>query len=335
MRLLSFKPVEVVVPRFIDKLWYGKSVWRYLLLPISKLYGFLAKKRRKHLERDQYLPSVTTVIVGNISVGGTGKTPLLIALVDFLQQQGKAVGVISRGYKGKAIYPYAVTDTSTANECGDEPLLIYKRTGCPVMVDPDRVRGVKALVAKQSVDVILSDDGLQHYQLGRHLELCVIDGARGLGNGLQLPAGPLRELPERLDEVDAVLINGQSTLSPKQYAVQDFYFQLSPNALVPVGETKGSLLYGAKVHAVAGIGNPERFFETLQSLGFSVVPHSFPDHHDFTPRDLEFEDGLPIIMTEKDYIKCYAFGDLKWHWMLPVNAVLSQEFCSFLNQKIK
>ncbi len=280
---------------------------------------------KKRLTKQAYNADKPVIVVGNISVGGTGKTPLVIALVEHFAKQGKRAGVISRGYKGEAVYPYAVQATSNAKQCGDEPLLIYHRCGCPVVVDPDRVAAAKYLTTHFEVDVIISDDGLQHYRLGRQCEIAVVDSARGLGNGYLLPAGPLRELPKRLAQVDFVVVNGESTAFSYSGA---YTMQLVVGDLSPIGNTKIAAPTKGKVHAVAAIGNPERFFTSLRAQGFDVIPHAFPDHYLYQRDDVIFEDNLPVIMTEKDWVKCREFSNLCSHWCMPVNASLPEGFLS-------
>ncbi|OMH25257.1 tetraacyldisaccharide 4'-kinase [Motiliproteus sp. MSK22-1] len=308
---------------FIDRVWYGKIPWLLPLWPVEKLFVFLAHRRRtafgKGLKTVWQAP-VPVIVVGNISVGGVGKTPVVVHLVELLIQFGFRPGVVSRGYGGNAPdYPYRVVASSNAADSGDEPLMIAQRCGCPVVVDPDRAQACRALLESGEVDVIISDDGLQHYRLSRDIEIAVVDGARGLGNGHCLPVGPLREPPARLDEVDFCIVNGGGWKHCNSYPMSLNVSSIQTLLAEPV-----QLLPG-KVNAVAGIGNPQRFFKTLRSLGFEVIEHSFADHHHFSANDLLFDNDFPVIMTEKDAVKCRAFAaDNRYY--LPVSAELPEVF---------
>ncbi len=319
----------------LEKRWYGKPGLLRLLVPLEWLFrGLAARRRRAYQEGRQpvWRAEVPVLVVGNISVGGTGKTPLVVWLVEWCRAQGLNVGVISRGYGGRsARYPLPVSPKSRAEETGDEPLLVARRTGCPVVVDPDRPRAARALLENPEVDLIISDDGLQHYALARQLELAVIDGRRGLGNGHCLPVGPLREPPERLAEVDLCVVNGGG-FAP---AGRDSYrMHLRPGKLRPL--RAGSVPApgpGSRVHAVAGIGDPSRFFATLSDLGYRVIPHPFTDHQVYTPDHLYFGDDLPIIMTEKDAVKCDHLAPPN-SWYLPVDAQLTEAFARDLRSRL-
>jgi tetraacyldisaccharide 4'-kinase len=272
------------------------------------------------------------IVVGNITVGGTGKTPLVLYLLEQLQEQGFKPGVISRGYGGKStVYPQLVTANSMAFAVGDEPLLLAKRSGCPVVVDPNRPRGARYLLENHDCNLIISDDGLQHYALARDIEMVVIDGKRRMGNGLCLPAGPLREPVSRLQSVDFVLVNGEAK-------THELAMQLKPLQWVNVAEPARTLplsaFQGKKVHAVAGIGNPQRFFETLQTLGCEASVQAFADHHRYVASDLAFADGLPVLMTEKDAVKCQAFAKQQ-HWYLQIAAELPSTFMLQLLAKLQ
>jgi tetraacyldisaccharide 4'-kinase len=288
------------------------------------MYGRIAQRRRTRLlqQRDAASPiPVPVVVVGNISIGGTGKTPFVIWLVEQLRQWGWSPGVVSRGYGGRApSYPHRVTATDDPAVCGDEPLLIARRTGVPLFVDPDRRRAVAALLAQGGVDIIVTDDGLQHYRLPRDFEICVVDGRRGLGNGWLLPAGPLRELPARLDAVGLVVVNGEGWSPPDsiphlvmKLALEDAW-PLRGGVPLPLFRWRGQ-----KVHAVAGIGHPQRFFDALAAEGLLIEPHPFPDHHAFSAADLDFGDDLPVLMTEKDAMKCLDFAPAA-AWAVPASA---------------
>lgn len=320
--------------------WYGKRSWTFLLLPLMVIFVLLANIRRYWILRYTQKRLVTPVIVvGNISVGGTGKTPLLIALVKGLQQQGFNPGVISRGYGGKAShYPYLLNAASTAAEAGDEPVIIYQQTGCPVCVGADRIAAAR-LLEDESCDILLSDDGLQHYRLARDIEIAVIDGQRGLGNGWRLPVGPLREPKARLKTVDWVVVNspaddfampGMSDLFyvPMQICTQDFIN-------LQTGEKKSAVEFNSiQVNAVAGIGNPQRFQDTLTKLGIAAALHTFPDHHTYVASDLQFANNLPVVMTEKDAVKCREFAQSNWFY-LPITANLPDSFWQALLQKLE
>lgn len=319
--------------------WYGKRIWTFLLLPLLVVFIALANIRRYWIQRYTQKRLVTPVIVvGNISVGGTGKTPLLIALAKGLQQQGFHPGVISRGYGGKANYPYLLDDGSTAAEAGDEPVIIYQQTGCAVCVGPDRVAAAR-LLEDQNCDILLSDDGLQHYRLGRDIEIAVVDGQRGLGNGWRLPVGPLREPKTRLKTVDWVVVNSPADNFVLPGLENLFYvpMQICANELINLqsGEKISvAELNSKQVNAVAGIGNPQRFQDTLTQLGLVAELHAFPDHHAYTASDLQFANNLPVVMTEKDAVKCREFAQPNWFY-LPVTASLPDSFLQALLQKLE
>ncbi|HET8700260.1 MAG TPA: tetraacyldisaccharide 4'-kinase [Nitrococcus sp.] len=260
---------------------------------------------------------VPVIVVGNLFVGGTGKTPLVIWLVERLQAYGCSPGVVSRGYNGYGGAPPRLVEAGDDPLCvGDEPVLIAARTGAPVAVSADRVAAAKYLVRERQCDLIVSDDGLQHYRLGRDAEIAVFDAERGVGNGCCLPAGPLREPLSRLRQVDLILGNG-GVVSRGGGA-----FHLIPGRLIAVGHSSHPVEppgIGSRIRAVAGIGHPERFFSLLQRLGYRVVPQPFPDHHTFRRKDLQYAEPLPIIMTEKDAVKCRHLA-MDGLWCLPVTA---------------
>ena len=320
--------------------WYGQRRWTLWLLPLMALFLLLSQLRRWRLCRHRQVRLHTPVIVvGNISLGGTGKTPLLIALVKHFQQQGYQPGVISRGYGGKApAYPYLLEHTSTAVEAGDEPISIYRQTGCAVCVGPDRVAAARLLEDK-GCDLLLSDDGLQHYRLGRDIEMAVVDGQRGLGNGYCLPVGPLRETAERLLAVDWVVVNSPAAnfALPLDEPVYTIAMDIQPQHWVRMvdGECLPlSHLQGQQVHALAGIGNPQRFYRSLHSLGLTLEPHDFPDHHSYTAAELQFAPPRPLVMTEKDAVKCQAFAQPDWYY-LAVQAHLPEVFWQALDGKLQ
>ena len=308
---------------FLERAWYRPGSWSLLLAPLSWLFVYLAGKRRRYQEKYRKSLAIPVVVVGNITVGGTGKTPLIITLVNALRERGYRPGVVSRGYGGKApFYPMQVTANSNPAQCGDEPLMIARRCQCPVIVDPNRYRAARALQDSGQCDVILSDDGLQHYNLPRQLEIVVIDGERRLGNEWCLPAGPLREPLARLDEVAFVVVNGGDPLirHPSKFRMdlQPLEFRnLHTGEVRAPKEPPGE----GSVNAAAGIGNPTRFARTLASLGLAVKLHPFPDHHAFVPDDLNFGDSRPVIITAKDAVKCSHFAADNV-WVLDVAARL-------------
>ncbi len=325
---------------FADRLlaaWYAGHPALALLRPLEALYRrVVTRKRARFLRGDSasYRAPVPVIVVGNITVGGTCKTQMILFLVEHCRQQGLKVGVVSRGYGARPPrLPWRVQADQPADEAGDEPLLIVQRTGVPLMIDPDRARAVQALLASEPLDLILCDDGMQHYRLARDLELVLIDAARGLGNGRCLPAGPLREPADRLREADAVLFNGAS-----EDRTEGFGFRLQPSALVNVrtGERRALDHFpaGQRLHAVAGIGNPQRFFNTLLGLNWQPVPHPFADHAQFSARSLVFSPPLPLVMTEKDAVKCRAFAADDW-WYLAVEAQPTPAFSAWFDNQLQ
>ena len=317
--------------------WYQGHPALGLLRPLEALYRRIAlRKRADYLEgrRQAYRAPVPVVVVGNVTVGGTGKTPMILWLIEHCRARGLKVGVVSRGYGAKPpSLPWRVRAEQSAAQAGDEPLMIVQRCGVPLVIDPDRPAAVRALLAEEPVDLILCDDGLQHYRLARDLELVLIDAARGLGNRRCLPAGPLREPAERLESVDAVLYNGASS-DP----AGAFSFVLRPSALVNLrsGERRYLTHFppGQQVHALAGIGNPRRFFATLEALHWRPVPHAFPDHAAYSAEQLQFSPPLPLLMTEKDAVKCRAFAAADW-WYLSVDAQPSPAFVAWFDAQLE
>lgn len=296
-------------------------MWAILLSPLCLLYRFITWIRR-HAYRlgilQQVRFEVPIVVIGNITAGGTGKTPLVITLVEALQAAGWRPGVVSRGYGGKSpVYPLVVDTGTPVEECGDEPALIAKRAGCPVVVDPIRARAVRTLLSTSGVDAVVCDDGLQHYALARDIEWVVVDGVRRMGNGWLLPSGPLREGIWRLKTVDATIVNGGKEDEAAMHLRAESVINLKTGV-----QGKLQDFSGHKVHALAGIGNPQRFFEQLRHLGIDLIEHPYPDHHAFLPEDISFEDDLPVLMTEKDAVKCANFAGEK-HWAVPVHAELN------------
>ena len=316
--------------------WYNGHPALVLLRPLEWLYRRVTDGKRARFVAGKgsiYQPPVPLIMVGNITVGGTGKTPMILWLIEHCRRCGLRVGVVSRGYGAKPpSLPWRVQADQSATLAGDEPLLIVRRNGVPLMIDPDRSRAVQALLATEKLDLILSDDGLQHYRLARDLELVLIDAARGLGNGHCLPAGPLREPIERLQSVDGVLYNGAGRDRDNAFS-----FRLQPTALVNLltGERMPVDHFppGQVVHAVAGIGNPQRFFDTLETLHWQPVPHAFADHAEYSAGTLSFEPALPLVMTEKDAVKCRAFAAPDW-WYLAVDALPSEAFTAWFDTQL-
>lgn len=318
--------------------WYRVSPLHLLLFPISLLFRLLSATRR-FLYRTRILASVKlpvpVVIVGNISVGGTGKTPLTLWLAQQLIDNGWHPGIVSRGYTKNSqsrIDPREVATDDAADVVGDEPLLMAQRALCPVWIGRDRPAAAQGLLRSHpECDIILSDDGLQHYRLQRNAEVVVVDGARRFGNGMLLPAGPLREPLNRLNSVEAVVVNGGMTRDG-EFAMRlegnRFYNLLNPELVVTVGEFAGQ-----RLHAIAGIGHPRRFFTHLEQLGLSIQRHAFPDHHQYTDKDIAFDDMDAILMTEKDAVKCAPFANEKC-WVLRVDAQVSPDLAQLILKKV-
>ncbi len=344
--------------KIIDS-WYSDSAL-FWLKPASSLFALLSKTRRKLYSsgaKKSYRASVPMIVVGNISVGGTGKTPLIVYLARQLLYAGYHPGIVSRGYGSKApSYPFHVEQDSPVKYSGDEAILIARNTECPVVIDADRAAAVKSLEHHYDCNVILSDDGLQHYAIERDIEIAVLDGPRGLGNGELIPAGPLREKPERLEEVDYIICNGESSLSfnkptyamtlkprhlcqlisgeifPISYMIEEMTKSREVNKNVGIkGE---SIVAKKKVHAIAGIGNPERFFASLCDCGFDIISHVFDDHHAYNLEDISFDDDYEIIMTEKDAVKCMDFAR-KIDWYVSVDAIIDEGFIGNLLSKLQ
>ncbi len=311
---------------FLDRYGYSLNGVAVLLWPLSLLFGLVARVRRllylHGLRRSEAVP-VPLIVVGNISVGGAGKTPLVARLVELLREAGYQPGVISRGYGGQsAQWPRHVMADSDPRQVGDEPVMLARRCRCPIVVGPDRVAAARALLDTHGCNVILSDDGLQHYRLRRDLEIAVVDGFRRLGNGACLPAGPLREPASRLRAVDFVVGNGAARGS-------EYLMCLRGDRAVNLTDSGISVsLAGfsqSTVHAVAGIGDPGRFFDHLRHARLRILEHPFPDHHAFRPEDLHFPQDLPVLMTEKDAVKCQVFAP-EGCWYVPVSARLEPAF---------
>jgi tetraacyldisaccharide 4'-kinase len=331
--------------RALNRIWYGGAPTSILLLPLAWLYGAVMAARRVFYEQG-WLPSYRihrpVIVVGNLTVGGTGKTPFVAWLAEKLTERGLRVGILSRGYGSENVTGPRVVETSSSwQQVGDEPLLLRQRTGCDVVVCADRAAGAELLV-QRGADVIVADDGLQHLRLARDVEIVVIDGARGFGNRRLLPAGPLREPSSRAALANIVVINGRPehasiTRLALPRDLPPVQMTLFAGRVLPVagGRADRALesFRGQRVHAVAGIGNPWRFFADLRGRGLDIVEHAFPDHHPFTAADLDFGDAQPVLMTEKDAVKCRSFADARL-WHVPVTARFSDAHSAEMIEKI-
>lgn len=332
--------------RRLEKNWYARRPewWSYLLLPLWLLYQ-VARGLHKlgfwlGLKKVWQAP-VPTIVVGNLSVGGTGKTPVVLAVVRWLQAAGYQPGIISRGYGGQGPFPQLVTTASAAAAVGDEPLLLAFRSGVPVVVAPDRPAAARALLAAHpQCDVLVSDDGLQHTALGRSLALVVVDGERGFGNGWQLPIGPLRQSLRALAKQALVVVNGEP--QPRLQAqlehdgCEPMVMTLQPAGWFRVADKKAiETPDGEAVIAIAGIGHPQRFFDSLRVQGFELAQTcSFPDHHAFSAADFaDFDRQRPVVMTEKDAAKCRSFAPRHWYY-LAVEAQLPAALFSYLAKRL-
>lgn len=310
----------------VDNLWYRPRPGLLMgaLLPFSWLFGVVTSIRRAfyryHIFSSKHLP-VPVIVVGNVTVGGTGKTPCVIALAKHLTESGYHPGIVSRGVGGKSRRgPLIISRNTSVIDAGDEAVLLARQANCPVVTGVDRAAAGEVLLEKfPDCDVIISDDGLQHYRLVRDIEIAVIDASRNFGNGCLLPAGPLRESRSRLNDVDYVIVNGGSLKHARAYQMnikaRDWVSLSNQNSLGDI----------SKVHAVAAIGNPRKFFQYLSEKGCHVIEHVFPDHYQFQARDFDFKDNLPVVMTEKDAVKCMGFADSRM-WYVPISAVLDKGF---------
>ncbi|MEA3157688.1 MAG: tetraacyldisaccharide 4-kinase [Betaproteobacteria bacterium] len=326
--------------RWLERNWARVTAPALALYPLSLIFRALVALRRAAYANGLMHPirlPIPVIIVGNISVGGTGKTPLVLWLATFLKSHGYSPGIVSRGYGARDREPRPVAAASDPLRFGDEPVLLAQRSTTPVWIGADRVAAIRALLsAHAECNVVLSDDGLQHYRLARDVEIAVVDGARGLGNQFMLPAGPLREPPSRLTEVDAVVVNGSTAthLAAATLFTMNLEGRQFRNLLNPEHTVDADHFQRKSVLAIAGIGNPARFFAHLNRLGVSFRAQPFPDHHVYAASDLEHAQADAIVMTEKDAVKCAAFASEK-HWVLPVDAVPSPELGELILRKLK
>lgn len=318
---------------WLQRAWYDGTHGYLLLLPLTLLYSLIVAIRRRLYRagwfRSVRLP-VPVIVVGNIVAGGAGKTPVTLFIAEGLRARGLRPAIVSRGYgRQDDSRLLTVTSDSAARDVGDEPLLLARRSGCTVVVGADRVAAARIAI-EQGADVIIADDGLQHYRLARDFEICVVDASRGLGNGWQLPAGPLREASGRLGSVDAILVNrtgSDRAFDTAHYGHTGLDFVLDATAACSVDNSSRrsfAEFSASPVHAVAGIGNPERFFGLLEAKGLSIRRHALLDHAAFDPSAPEFSDGKPVLMTEKDAVKLGTIVSPS-HWYVPVDLVMDEE----------
>jgi len=333
---------------WIESHWERVTPVSAALYPASLVFGAVTAARRGAYRGGfipRVRPPVPVIVVGNITVGGTGKTPLALWLAGYLRARGRVPGIVCRGYGGGSRAPQCVRPESDPAACGDEAVLLARRSGAEVWAGADRAAAVEALLAgRATCDIVISDDGLQHYALARDIEICVVDAERGFGNGWLLPAGPLREPPSRLANVDAVVLNddGRGARHPSLAGIPGAPTRCSMklegrefrNVLKPARRVDAGHFRGKRVHAVAGTGNPRRFFRHLQHLGIEFIPHPFPDHHPFSAADLTFAATDEIVMTEKDGVKCRRFA-AESHWELPVDAVPDSSLGELVMRKLE
>ncbi|NOQ65165.1 MAG: tetraacyldisaccharide 4'-kinase [Methyloprofundus sp.] len=327
--------MKKLIAKFLNEAWYKDHFVGTFLMPFSFMYTDAMRFRRwmyKHGHKPVTKLPVPVIIVGNITVGGTGKTPLVIYLAQQLKAQGFKPGVISRGYGGESeVWPQKVTLESDPLKVGDEPLLLVQYSGCPVAVGPVRADSARLLLETEACDVIISDDGLQHYALDRDIEIVVIDGVRRFGNNFCLPSGPLREPQERIREVDFVICNGGVAEEG------EILMQLEGAYAVNMQTQERKLLTdfkGLKCHALAGTGNPQRFFDSLSKLEIDCQTHSFPDHYIYTAKEIAYKGADAIFMTEKDAVKCVSFAT-EQHWFVPVEAKVQVSFVTELTALLR
>ena len=315
----------------IEQSWYKPfSLITLLLLPLSAIFGCVALVRKYCYEVGVFKPFVSNtpvIVVGNISVGGNGKTPFVLWLHDYLTAQGLSVGLISRGYGGQAAhYPLLVTANTTTLEAGDEPVLLFNRLQCPLVVGPNRQQNIEMLNHQFQLDVIISDDGMQHYKMARSIECCIVDSERKFGNGFLMPAGPLRETVSRLNSVDLVIENGSE---------HEFSYRLQPSIIKRVADNTEITTAIETAHAVSAIGNPQRFEASLKAQGIALLStHHFRDHYAYTANDFAQFGEDCVLMTEKDAVKCRDFAKTNWYY-LPVDAQPTAAVINTLNLLLK
>ena len=316
----------VVSPEFIEDLWYGKHPLSIVLAPLGWCYQLLMRLRHllylSGILATQKL-DIPVIVVGNIVAGGTGKTPLVIWLADYLKEKGYKPGIVSRGYKSKVKqWPQQVRKDSNPELVGDEPVLLARKSDCPVAIAPNRYIAAEALIEHEQVDIVICDDGLQHYALERDIEIAVIDGIRRHGNGHCLPAGPLREPIGRLKRVDMIVCNSGAVRGEfeMEYIPQQLCSVIDENRHCTIDQFRNQ-----SIHAIAGVGNPTKFFSSLRGRGVRTIEHEFPDHYQFKVEDISFDDGFPVVMTEKDAVKCTEFAS-EQHWFLPINVKMTNAF---------
>ncbi len=321
------------------KFWFENTWQSKLLIPLSLLVCKVAAKRLKKFEKypPQPIANVVVIVIGNITVGGSGKTPFIQWLASQLEEAGLSYGVISRGYGGKSkTWPLMVTANSSPQQVGDEPVLLAKSLNCPLVVSPKRAEAVEFLLKHQIVDVIISDDGLQHFALSRDIEIVIMDSQRNLGNGLCLPSGPLREAPSRLNKVDYIVYNGGKSSKQINMQLKSVCFRQVSN---PKNHRELDYFANQEVIAIAGIGNPQRFFKQLASLNIQAKEIAFSDHHAYHPKDFAgLDTEKPLLMTQKDAVKCTEFAKENW-WYLEIlptcPASFSKQLIAEINSKIK
>ncbi|MFK7794304.1 MAG: tetraacyldisaccharide 4'-kinase [Gammaproteobacteria bacterium] len=319
--------------QWVNSVWYGENKLSHLLSPLSGVFSILAKARQWKQNNSKINFSVPVIIVGNITVGGTGKTPMVTALVKNMQQQGYKPGVASRGYGGKTIHATLVESSHSADQVGDEPLMIFNNTQASVVVGKNRLEVIQQLINTHQCDVIICDDGMQDYRFEHDIEIIMVDGDRVFGNQKLLPAGPLREPISRLQIADFVVATAKVIPAVSSDCMKlelaECVKLTDPNDRSTLEQFKGQT-----VHAVAGIGNPNRFFNNLASLGLKVIEHAYPDHASYEMSDFSFSDQNPILMTEKDAVKCQTLS-LDNAWFVPMQTKLPDDFMSRVNTLLR
>tara|TARA_B100000953_G_scaffold47881_2_gene36498 strand:- start:1598 stop:2602 length:1005 start_codon:yes stop_codon:yes gene_type:complete len=323
---------EFFLETLIEKVWYSKNIFSLLLSPLSLIYISIIYLRYTLYQLG--LISITkinvpTIVIGNIVAGGTGKTPLVIWLAKHFKDKGFLPGIVSRGYGGTYLSNIElVKPTSNPLLVGDEPVIIARNTNCPVVVAKKRAKGAKELVEKYNCNIILCDDGMQHYSLARDIEIAVIDGQRRFGNNYCFPAGPLREPKSRIFKADLIVskYNARTCEHKMDYTYHQLVSLNELSKTIPISD-----LHGMTVHAIAGINNPDHFFSYLRSHKLELIIHKFPDHYSYTEDDVKFDDNFPVVMTEKDAVKCLNYSSDK-HWYIPISAELSKSFVCDLDK---